>query len=172
MSTICSTSDRYKAEWFTRKINQNKNIKTFLIDKILTRKESDFPWNTTELKDLNYEDLFEIAVAVTNKRIKVLCEKGRDWTYGADGKVSIVRNNGSKYTAGITGCKHKKYILALVYERQQDKFYLFAFPPRIKEHSIPFDLDGTPNTDNYMWDYRIADWEHFCNRAHTWMACK
>ena len=96
MSTT-STSDRYKAEWFSRKMTQNKNIKTFLIGKIVEHKERDFPWNEAELANLNYEDLFEIAVAVTNKHIRILCEKGRDWTYGADGKVSVVRNTNNNY---------------------------------------------------------------------------
>lgn len=156
---------RYNKSWYDKRIKQNRNIKKFLIDIILSYKEIGLDWSDKELTCLNYEDLFEIAVATVNKTCDIVLGKGQDWSCGRDGKVSVVRthNYGQNYSAGITGCKHKKHILALVYEPIQEKFYFFNFPAWLTEHSIPFDAyTGDPkrytrNGPNEMWDYYSCD---------------
>lgn len=167
---------RYKYDWYNKRIIQNAKIKEFLIACVNKHKELNFPWSKRELACLNYEDLFEIAVACVNKKISVLAEAGRDWTYGADGKVSIVRKHGrnnSSYGAGITNCKNKKYILAMVYEPHHQLFYFFAFPTKMDEHAIPFDtVTKLPKRDNWMWEYECDSFEVMSHRAHTWMACR
>ena len=152
--------ERLKALWYSKRINQNKNIKNYLIKIINKHRTEEVTWTNEELFCLNYEDLFEIAVAVVNLDCSIILGPGKDWSCGRDGKVSIARTHsyGKNYTAGITGCKNKKHILALVYEGIQEKFYFFNFPVRIDEHSIPFDLEtGDPkrwNRDgpNDMWE--------------------
>jgi hypothetical protein len=154
---------RYKKGWYDKRIKQNKNIKMHLINLILKYKEKRLDWSAPELFCLNYEDLFEIAVAAFNKKCNIVLGDGQDWSCGRDGKVSIVRTNnyGKNYSAGVTGCSNKDWILALVYEPKQEKFYYFSFPAKLKEHSIPFDVNtGEPKRDNYMWrEYECKTFE-------------
>jgi len=160
--------DRLKATWYSKRIKQNRNIKNYLINIIKKHRTSEVEWADVELFCLNYEDLFEIAVAVVNKDCSIILGEGQDWSCGRDGKVSIARTHsyGKNYTAGITGCKNKKHIVALVYEGIQEKFYFFNFPAKIDEHSIPFDLEtGEPKRitrtgPNAMWqNYECASFE-------------
>lgn len=151
--------ERYKKSWYDKRIKQNKMIKDHLITVIMKYKEVALKWSKEELYCLNYEDLFEIAVAAVNKKCSIVLGDGRDWSCGRDGKVSIARfhNHGTSYTAGVVGCKNKTHILALVYEGIQGKFYYFSFPVRMDEHSIPFDVEtGEPKRHtrigpNRMW---------------------
>jgi hypothetical protein len=154
--------ERYKKEWYDKRAKQNKIIKAHLIDIINKHKESQFPWTSEDLACLNYEDLFEIAVAAVNKEHDIILGKGQDWSCGRDGKVSIARYNSinnATYSAGITGCKNKKHILALVYEGLQEIFYYFSFPVRLNEHTVPFDPDTgepiryTTRGPQQMWQY-------------------
>lgn len=158
---------RYKKDWYDKRIKQNRNIKQHLIKVILKYKERALKWSDEELFCLNYEDLFEIAVATVNKNCDIVLGAGQDWSCGRDGKVSIVRthNYGRAYTAGITGCSNKTHILALVYEGIQEKFYYFSFPVQMTEHSIPFDpVTGDPRRDNYMWrNYECANFKEMVN---------
>lgn len=145
---------RYKKDWYDKRIKQNRNIKNHLIEIIMSFKEKRLDWVTEELFCLNYEDLFEIAVATVNKSCDIVLGTGKDWSCGRDGKVSVVRLNGygKVYSALITGCSSKNWILSLVYEPIQGKFYYFSFPPHLKEHTIPFYVEsGEPKRDNYMW---------------------
>ncbi len=154
-------ASRYKKDWYDKKFMQNKIIADHLISIINEYKEPGFPWTTAQLMYLKYEDLFEIAVPTVEKSIAIVLGKGQDWSCGRDGKVSIVRSHsgGAAYSAGITGCKNKEHILALVYEGKQNKFYYFNFPSMLDEHSIPFELDGTPKRSNYMWEYECSSFE-------------
>lgn len=160
---------RYKKSWYDKRIKQNKAIKDHLIKIILRHKEKTLNWKRHELFCLNYEDLLEIAVAAYDKTIDIVLGEGKDWSCGRDGKVSIVRMHsyGKKYSAGITGCANKDWVLSLVYEPKQGKFYYFSFPTQLKEHTIPFTLDsGEPNRDNYMWEkYECASFEEMVNRS-------
>jgi hypothetical protein len=153
---MSNTNERYNFSWYKKRIDQNKIIKDFLIKIIERNKEADFPFTKEQITYLNYEDLFELAVATVNKSISITLGAGQDLSHGYDCKFSIVRMNGGiknpKYTAGITGCENKKSILACVYENIQQKFYFFAFPASLSEHSIPFNREtGNPIRYNYMW---------------------
>jgi hypothetical protein len=149
---------RYNKIWYDKRIKQNRNIKNFLIDKICYHKEKELNWTKEDLFSLNYEDLFEIAVAAVNKNLDIVLGEGQDWNCGTDGKVSVVRSNnyGQSYSALIKA-RNKKHIRALIYEGIQEKFYFFNFPARLAEHSIPFDIKtGEPkkytrNGHNTMW---------------------
>lgn len=157
---------RYKTEWYRKRINQNAKIEQHLTDIIQTHAEPNFPFDIDELGYLNYEDLLEIAVATVNKDVEITLGEGSDLSNGADCKFSIVRkhNYGRNYTAGIK-CKNKEFVYACVYENIQDKFYYFAFPTHIDEHSIPFDPDsGQPKRltrmgENPMWTWECSTFE-------------
>jgi hypothetical protein len=138
--------DRYNTPWYGKRIKQNKIIKKHLISIIKKHIEHDFPLTCAELGYLNYEDLLEIAIAAVNKKISINLGNGYDFSNKKDGKFSIVRSNsyGKNYSALITNCEHKEYILACVYEGIQEKFYYFSFPATLKQHTIPFEL-GTGN---------------------------
>lgn len=156
-----TTAERYKADWYTKRINQNREASKFLVSKINLYKEQDFPWTTNDLMLLPPEDLMEIAVAAFNKKISITLGTGADFTNGADGKFSVVRSNsyGKGYSSLIT-CTNKDFIVAVVYENIQSKFYFFAFPCTLKQHSIPFDpITGNPVRSNYMWNYECDTFE-------------
>lgn len=157
--------ERYSYNWYQKRIKQNAIIKEFLISIIFKHAEEDFPWTKKDLWHLTYADLLEIAVVAANKSIHIQLSKGFDFSNGGDSKFSIVRNhsNGTSYSSGVTGCKNKKFILACVYEGIQEKFYFFAFPQSLDEHSIPFDpVTGDPkrttrNGKNKMWEKYECD---------------
>lgn len=158
--------DRYHTQHYSKRIRNNRRIKEHLI-KIIRQHGGDLAVDHEELQWLNYEDLLELAVPALNKALMITLGQGQDWSNGKDAKVSIVRshNGGLNYTAGITGCSDKTHIQALVYEPKQDKFYYFDFPVQVNkkgqpmtEHSIPFELDGTPKRQtrlgaNKMWEF-------------------
>jgi hypothetical protein len=158
---MSDTNTRYKADWYTKRINQNMQASHFFISKINQYKEADFPWTTRQLMYLNNEDLTEIAVATINKRISITLGAGSDYDNGVDAKFSVVRSNsrGKSYASLIT-CTNKEFIVAVVYENIQSKFYFFAFPCTLKQHSIPFDpATGVPIRANYMWQYECDSFE-------------
>ena len=155
---------RYNIAYYNKRMKQNKILKSFLIKTILENKEKGLNWTSEDLNYLNYEDLWEICVAAVAKKCSIDLNTGKDWScedwkIDPDGKVSIVRTSsyGKNYSAGITGCRNKEWIFALVYENIQEKFYFFSFPATLDEHTIPFDLEtGNPkriNRDgkNKMW---------------------
>ena len=148
---------RFKADWYNKKIKQNRIIQNHLIKIIEKNKNSYFPWNIIDLHCLSYEDLLEIAIATVNKKITITLGTGADFDNGADAKFSIVRKHSGaqeQYSALVPGCEHKEHILCCVYESIQNKFYYFSFPSMWKEHSIPFHKKtGEPNLRNYMWLY-------------------
>jgi len=158
---MTKTEQRYKADWYTKRINQNQVSSKFLINKINQYKEQDFPWTTGQLIFLKNEDLTEIAVAAFNKKISITLGAGADYNNGIDAKFSVVRTNnyGKGYSTLITAT-NKKFIVAVVFENIQSKFYFFAFPCTLKQHSIPFDpATGHPIRSNYMWDYECDTFE-------------
>ena len=158
---MTETEKRYKADWYTKRINQNQQVSNFLISKINQYKEKDFPWTTGQLMFLKNEDLTELAVAAFNKKISITLGAGADYDNGVDAKFSVVRSNnyGKGYSTLIT-CTNKEYIVAVVFENIQSKFYFFAFPCTLKQHSIPFDPHtGNPIRSNYMWNYECDTFE-------------
>jgi hypothetical protein len=156
---------RYKADWYDKKIEQNKVIQDDLISIINKYKEPNFPWSEDMLRYLENENLLEIAIPTVNKGISVVLGEGMDFDNHGDAKLSIARfhSGGSSYASGIK-CKYKEFILAYVYEPIQKKSYYFAFPKKYNEHTIPFDKNtGAPKRNNYMWDYECSTFEEMAN---------
>ena len=158
---------RYNIAHYNKRIKQNRIIESYLIDKILKHKEKKLNWTAEDLNYLRYEDLWEICIAAVAKKCRIDLSTGKDWScedwkINPDGKVSIVRTSGygRNYSAGITGCRNKEWIFALVYENIQEKFYFFSFPATLDEHTIPFDLvTGDPR--KYSYGYRkVPMWNH------------
>ena len=152
---------RYATNWYGKRIKQNAIIKTHLIEIINQHKEHNFPWTTKDLKNLNYEDLLEIAIATVNKNIAITLGAGSDFSNGVDAKFSIARTHGKSYGAGITGCKNKEHVYACVYEGITKKFYYFSFPVTVSEHEVGFDkITGDPKRNGYMWKkYECSSFE-------------
>jgi hypothetical protein len=155
---------RYNIAHYNKRMKQNRILKTFLVNEILKYKEKRLNWTAEDLNCLPYEDLWEILIAAVEKKCSIDLSTGKDWScqdwkINPDGKVSIVRTNsyGKCYSAGITGCRNKEWIFALVYENIQEKFYFFSFPATLDEHTIPFDIKtGDPKRitrdgKNKMW---------------------
>ena len=158
---------RYNIAHYNKRIKQNRIIESYLIDKILKHKEKKLNWTAEDLNYLPYEDLWEICIAAVAKKCNIDLSTGKDWScqdwkVNPDGKVSIVRTSGygRNYSAGITGCRNKEWIFALVYENIQEKFYFFSFPATLDEHTIPFDpVTGDPR--KYSYGYRkVPMWDH------------
>ena len=160
---------RYNITHYNKRIKQNRIIKSYLISKILENKEKNLNWTEEDLIYLNYEDLWEIYVAAVAKKCSIDLSTGKDWScedwkVDPDGKVSIVRTNsyGRNYSAGITGCRNKEWIFALVYENIQEKFYFFSFPAKLDEHTIPFELEtGNPRKYSHGWR-PVPIWKYEC----------
>lgn len=166
--------ERFNADWYQKRIQDNRKVKQHLIAKIREHATLEFPFDFDELTHLNYEDLLEIAVATVNKQVKITLGEGSDLSNGADCKFSIARvhNYGRSYSSGVK-CKNKKFVYACVYERIQDRFYYFAFPTEFKEHSIPFNLyTGEPKRygrggKNIMWTWECESFEQMaCTNTH------
>ena len=156
---------RYKADWYDKKIEQNRVIQNDLIGIINQHKEPNFPWSEDMLRYLENENLLEIAIATVNKSISIVAGNGMDFSNRTDAKLSIVRHHsgGTSYAAGIK-CKYKEFILAYVYEPIQKKSYYFAFPKNYNEHTIPFDRNtGAPKRNNYMWNHECTTFEIMAN---------
>jgi len=156
---------RYKADWYDKKIKQNKTIQDDLIRIINQYKEPNFPWSEDMLRCLENENLLEIAIPTVNKAISIVLGESLDFNNRTDAKLSIVRfhSSGTSYAAGIK-CKYKEFILSYVYEPIQQKSYYFAFPKKYNEHTIPFDKHtGAPKRNNYMWDYECNTFEEMAN---------
>ena len=158
---------RYNIAHYNKRIKQNRIIESYLINKILEHKEKKLNWTAEDLNYLPYEDLWEICIAAVAKKCRIDLSTGKDWScqdwkVDPDGKVSIVRTSsyGRNYSAGITGCRNKEWIFALVYENIQEKFYFFSFPATLDEHTIPFDpVTGDPKKYSHGWR-PVPMWKH------------
>lgn len=155
--------ERLNLDWYEKRINQNKYIKKFLVDKILEH-EPEIGYSKRELMFLNYEDLFELAIACVNKKISVVLGEGQDFDNGFDAKFSIVRTNsrGRRYSSSVR-CKTKDTLYNCVYERIHNKFYFFVLPANgMAEIDIPFTLDGHPKKSNDWWNFAEDSFEEMC----------
>jgi hypothetical protein len=158
--------NRLKWDWYNRRIMDNTEVKAFLIEKIM--KSSPSFMNAEALIMLKNEDLLELAIGSVNDTLEIIhAVKGKDFSNGMDAKFCIVRTNsyGRSYSAAIK-LKNKNGILALIYERIQNKFYPFAFPVLWTEASIPFDIEtGEPKRSNHMWQYECKSFEEMCHKT-------
>jgi len=100
---------------------------------------------------------------------RVISEDARDLSDGSDVKACTVRVSGYglKYSAPVCNIAGKTGSLRVqVYERLQDRFYLFLIPRKAYRHipsssniEIPFEQDGTPRRSNRWWQYAVDHWE-------------
>ena len=156
---------RYRLDWYTKRANQNQHIKQYLIRQIIDH-DPRMTQQLLNLSFLNYEDLFELAVASANKRLNIVLGAGRDFSNNMDAKFSIVRTHslGRAYGANI-GCRNKQGILAGVYEPLRSQFYFFALPAVRQEVDIPFQADGEPRRQNPWWQYQCRDLRHMSQQT-------
>ena len=99
---------------------------------------------------------------------QVISEDARDLSDGSDVKTCTARthNSGRSYGAPVTNIRGKTGSLRVqVYERLQDRFYLFLIPREAYRHippgsniEIPFELDGTPRRSNRWWQHEVDRW--------------
>ena len=99
---------------------------------------------------------------------RVISEDARDLSDGSDVKTCTARthNRGQSYGAPVTNIQGKTGSLRVqVYERLQDRFYLFLIPweayshiPRSSNIEIPFESDGTPRRCNHWWQHEVQSW--------------
>ena len=99
---------------------------------------------------------------------RVISEDARDLSDGSDVKTCTARthNRGQSYGAPVTNIQGKTGSLRVqVYERLQDRFYLFLIPweahrhiPRSSNIEIPFESDGTPRRCNHWWQHEVRSW--------------
>lgn len=111
---------------------------------------------------------FEQAIANVSG-YTVISEDAADMSDGSDAKLSTVRlcSRGKVYAAKVDGIKNKTGLLRVqVYERKQNNFFYFVFPPNSYAHipgssniEIPFNLDGSPKRVNKTkvnwWDWQV-----------------
>lgn len=99
---------------------------------------------------------------------RVISEDARDLSDGSDVKTCTARthNSGRSYGAPVTNIQGKTGSLRVqVYERLQDRFYLFLIPREAYQHippgsniEIPFESDGTPRRSNHWWQHEVLSW--------------
>lgn len=99
---------------------------------------------------------------------------------GSDGKLVTVRtsSHGRNYSAPVTGIYNKTGDLRIqCYERKLDKFYYFVIPhyaykriPKTSNIEIPFNLDGTPKTNNNClvnwWKFEEPTYHEMCTKCY------
>lgn len=124
---------------------------------------SRIPFVTKFAKKLVADDIIQLG-QLLEKAIATQCNlvrestACRDFENGDDAKNVVVRtcSYGSKYSAQVSGIYNKTgNLMVTVYERKQNKWYLFRIPnkaykniPKTSNIEIPFELDGTPRRVN------------------------
>jgi hypothetical protein len=106
---------------------------------------------------IQFGQLLEKAIATQCGLIRE-STVNRDFECGDDAKSVVARtsNHGMSYGAPVTNIYNKTgNLLVTVYERKQNKWYLFRIPnkaykniPKTSNIEIPFELDGTPRRVN------------------------
>jgi len=159
------TKDRLMLSWYEKRATANKTIKKFLIDHIkkYSKEEYDLTAKVDNLNYLNYEDLLELAIAVTNKNIKITLGAGKDFDNGWDAKMYSVRTHSSgKAYSAAPHCASKEKLAMCVFEPIQENFFFFAINDldNKKYVSIPFELNGDPKRENKWWSYEKESLSH------------
>ena len=181
------TSERLKLDWYNKRLTQNKRIKEFLISKIKDSKV-DLGVSLNELTVLNYEDLFELAVACINKSISITLGANKDYSDNTDAKFAIsqFRNNDKRRgcwtnSISIKGSYYKEGPLRVcAYNQLADEFHFFFIPHSEFQHiskngvieiiienvSGQFHepaFTGVPKLHRKWWQYEVDTFEEMCN---------
>lgn len=181
------TSERLKLDWYNKRLTQNKRIKDFLISKI---KESgtDLGIPLKDLSVLNYEDLFELAVACVNESISITLGANKDYDDKTDAKFAIsqFRNNDKRRgswtnSISIKGSYWKEGPLRVcAYNSLADRFHFFFIPHEEFQHISKNgvieiiieqvsgyyhepDFNGIPSTHRKWWNFEVDTFEEMCN---------
>lgn len=181
------SAERLKLDWYTTRLDQNKRIKSFLIDEI-KKSGVDLGIDYNDLVNLNYEDLFELAIACVNKSITITLGASKDYNDNSDAKfaVSQFRNNDKARGAwmnsiAIKGTYEKTGPLRVcAYNKLADKFHFFFIPHSAFQHiskngvieiilervSGCYDepeFTGIPSRHMKWWEYEVDTFEEMCN---------
>ena len=170
-----NNNERLNLDWY---LNRNKNIiiqKKYLLNQIKIKKR-EISEITEDIEYLNVEDLFELAIAITNVDLRIVLGEGRDFDDNTDAKFTTVRDHGGSSPLSDANVSTKNKIgdlRVLVYEPKSEKFYFFIVPYDAHksvqgELEIPFNLDGTPKRSsrkgmNKWWDCEVDTFEELCN---------
>jgi hypothetical protein len=106
--------ERLRIDYYKRRSNSYGSLTDYFI-KLIYKYEPTFNLLTKkELRNLSYEDLGELVVAIANKQISITLGPGQDYLHGTDKKCAIVkyRNNSIKrgqWTGSlmVTGLRNK-----------------------------------------------------------------
>jgi hypothetical protein len=181
------TTERLKLDWYLKRLTQNKRIKEFLISKIV-ESNTDLGMPIEELAVLNYEDLFELAVACVNKSISITLGANKDYSDKSDAKFAIsqFRNNNKikgcwTNSISIKGSYCKEGPLRVcAYNTLADKFHFFFIPHSEFQHISKNgvieiiieqvngcfyepDFNGQPSYHRKWWQYEVETFEEMCN---------
>jgi len=156
-------------------------------DQDLEQAKFDFLWPLAypkESKDKNITKMMRQLVKddviqfgqMLEKAISVQCGLiresgvGRDFTNGADAKLTSVRtcSRGRGYSAPVTSIKNKKgRLLIACYERKKKAWYFFSIPyhayrdiPKSSNIDISFSLDGTPRRTPGRKTVKVNWWRY------------
>lgn len=181
--------ERLKLEWYQHRHSQNKRIKEFLIDRIKSS-NTDLGIPLNELPILNYEDLFELAVACVNKSISITLGSNKDYNDSSDAKFAISQFRNNNINKGIwtnsiaiKGSYEKEGPLRIcAYNQLADKFHFFFIPHSAFQHiskngviEIIIEQEsgcfhepafcGVPKKHRKWWKYEEATFEDMCNKV-------
>jgi hypothetical protein len=181
------TIERLKTEWYLKRLTQNKRIKEFLISKI-KESNTNLGLPLDELVVLNYEDLFELAVACVNKSICITLGAKKDYDDFSDAKFAISQfrnNNKSRGTwtnsISIKGSYEKEGSLRIcAYNQLADTFHFFFIPhiefqhisktgvieiiiEQVNGYHHEPDFAGVPKYHRKWWEWEADTFEEMCN---------
>lgn len=113
-SSPLSTEQRLRLPHYKRRIETHGALKKYFIDKII-KHDPNFPIMRSDLEQLGYEDLGELAVGAYSKQIEITLGSRKDFAHGSDKKcvISQYRNNDRKrggwmHTYAVSGVAHKE----------------------------------------------------------------
>ena len=179
--------ERLKLEWYEKRLTQNIRIKKFLISKI-EESNTDLGIPLKDLTALNYEDLFELAVACVNKSISITLGANKDYNDKSDAKFAISQFRNNNINRGtwtnsiaIKGSYWKEGPLRVcAYNQIADTFHFFFIPHSEFQHISKNgvieiiieqvngyyhepDFTGVPSLHRKWWQYEVDTFEEMCN---------
>lgn len=178
--------ERLKLEWYEKRLAQNIRIKKFLISKI-EESNTDLGIPLKDLTALNYEDLFELAVACVNKSISITLGANKDYNDKSDAKFAISQFRNNNINRGtwtnsiaIKGSYCKEGPLRVcAYNQIADKFHFFFIPHSKFQHISKNgvieiiieqvngyyhepDFTGVPSLHRKWWQHEVDTFEEMC----------
>ncbi len=176
---------RLNLDWYESRSLQNRRIKKHLIEKIVKNKSYNF--TKQDLMWLNYEDLLELAIANTNRKISITLGRGKDFSDRCDAKfcVSQFRNNNVSrgiwtHSVSVSGIGFKEGPLRVcVYNKVADCFHYFFIPYKAYKGYSKLDIvfesfsnyynsapkcSGQPSKWLKWWQYEVGSFEEMATK--------